>query len=603
MRRPIPAAVVLDALPAACEVDREACQQVRRYLRNYMSTWGLTGLEVQGAVSSDDSAAVLPNSHGELVDSPWRVSASGYFQPNDYIIVNAGGVAYDGEATPTGSFVSVGFSYAQLDIGFRDHWLSPLSDSTSLMGTEAPTMPSITLSNYDPISPLGISYEVFAAEMSRQEGIQYKDTTTSGKPRIAGLQLAAEPVRGYGVAVNRVTQYGGGARGGGGFSDFFDALVTSSNDADVAGSTDATNRIASLTSSIQFPGAVPFSVSIEYAGEDNAYAGRYRLGATNFSVSLDFPVLWNAFDATLEMSEWQNDWYVHFLYPAGFTNDGRVVGHWFGDNRSFGDAIGGDSQMLRVGWQTGWGDYVQATYRTMVLRPEWAIDDAPRAYDRLHMLGIGYTTSWREHVIAAELLVGRDVFGESFTRLSASFDLARTRARAAPVSGSSADRGGGTEVFVDVGTAASSVRKILGVDIPNESTDWKMSGHIGIGARRPVSFNSDLGVRIEFDRADGYDLISVRALDYRYRMGRKLAAGLFVGAARYDIGLPAYGYYWGVGFQFRDLLPKWDLGLDLRHHEKLGRDKTLPTDPPSTPDRTRVFYDVDSIALHVSRRW
>src|SRR5690606_24801378 len=199
-------------LPVACERDRAACGQVRRYLQAYMQTLGLTSLDVQLAASTGDSNAVLPNRHGESVDSPWRASANAYYQPNDYIIVNAGGLAYDGNATPTGSFLSLGFDFAQLDIGYRDHWLSPLRDSSTLISTEAPTMPSITLSNYDPISPLGISYEVFGAEMSRQDGIRIDDDSTSGRPRIAGLHLSMEPVIGYGVSLSRIAQYGGGAR-------------------------------------------------------------------------------------------------------------------------------------------------------------------------------------------------------------------------------------------------------------------------------------------------------------------------------------------------------------------------------------------------------
>jgi len=41
----------------------------------------------------------------------------------------------------TGTVVSLGFNWAQIDIGYRDHWLSPLTDSSTLIGTEAPTMP------------------------------------------------------------------------------------------------------------------------------------------------------------------------------------------------------------------------------------------------------------------------------------------------------------------------------------------------------------------------------------------------------------------------------------------------------------------------------
>ncbi|HVF17069.1 MAG TPA: hypothetical protein VNA21_09160, partial [Steroidobacteraceae bacterium] len=150
MRRPIAAAAVLDALPRACEVDRRTCEDVRRYLQKFMQPWGVTTAEVQGAVPTGDSESVIPNSYGETVDSPWRIEAQGFWQPHDYVLLSAGGIAYDGNATPTGSLVSLGFDWAQLDIGFRDHWLSPLTDSSSLISTEAPTMPSVTLSNYDP---------------------------------------------------------------------------------------------------------------------------------------------------------------------------------------------------------------------------------------------------------------------------------------------------------------------------------------------------------------------------------------------------------------------------------------------------------------------
>ena len=124
-----------------------------------------------------------------------------------------------------------------------------------------------------------------------------------------------------------------------------------------------------------------------------------------------------------------------------------------------------------------------------------------------------------------------------------------------------------------------------------------------VGARRRVSERSDFGVRLESDRVQGQQLLSIRALDYRFRWTRRLALNGFFGVGRYDDGLPAYGYYWGAGIQYRDVLPMWDIGLDWRHHEKLGRDKVLPDDPPSTPDRTRLFFDVDGATLYISRRW
>lgn len=603
MRRPIAAAIVLDALPAACERDRALCEEVRRYLDRYMNRYGVTHARLEGAVTSGDSTATLPNHHGESVDSAWRVAASGYFQPNDYVILNVGGIAYDGNTTATGSLLSVGFDFAQLDIGFRDHWLGPMSDSSAIISTEAPTMPSITLSNYAPISGLGLSYEVFAAEMSRQSDIAFQGGTTQGKPRLAGLQLAMEPVVGYAIALNRITQYGGGARGGSSLSDFFDALTTSSNEADEPEGSSDVNRIASVTSSMLFPGPVPFGVRVEYAGEDNTYEGKVRLGQTILSLGFDFPLLWRNFDATYEISELQNGWYIHHIYRDGPRNEGQVLGHWFADHRLPRDAIGGRSHMARLGWRLPNGDYAQARYRMLDLDPRWAFTNTERPYRTMRMLGIDYDTSWNGYPINAELEIGEDIFGDSFARIGAAFDFARLP-RGGRYGAAEEAHSTRTELFFDAGLQYSSTREIVWLaSHKSEITDYEANYHFGVGARRPVSARQDLGVRIEVDEVAERTLVSVRALDYRFRLNRKLAVGAFFGVGRYDLTLDAHGYYMGGGIQYRDLFPGWDIGIDYRYHDKLDRDKGLPGDPESNPGLPRRYVDVHGYSLYVSKRW
>jgi hypothetical protein len=617
MRRPIAAAVVLDALPNACAHDKALCEEVRRYLRRFMSTAGVTNLKLSGTAADGDSDSAVPNEHGLDVDNPWELRARAYYQPTDYLLISAGVIAREDETVATDSMISLGFDFAQLDVGFRDHWLSPLMDSSSLISTQAATMPSVTLSNYRPISPFGFSYEVFAARMSRQNGIAFVDTsedsttpvvsTTSGHPRLAGLQLGIEPASGFALAANRLVQYGGGARNTGRLSQFREEVFETGNRADVTG-TEASNRLASLTSSLLFPGKVPFAVRIEYAGEDNSYSGSYRLGATNLSLGLDFPKLWDHYDFSYEVSEWQNDWYVHPIYPAGLANRGHVIGHWFGDERYFGDAIGGYSQMVRAGWRSPSGQYWQAIYRTSKHDPAWRRgSEVPGLeYEQTHALTLNMATTLLGRAVSAELQAGRDAFGDSFTRFVASVDIADTRMGSSTGSSRSYETQSksdpDTEVFVDLGANYSSVLKIQGVDIDNVRTNSQANVHIGVGARRKVADRSDFGVRLEADRVDGYDLLSLRAIDYRFRWTRKFALNGFFGVGRYDVGLPAYGYYFGAGLQYRDVLPKWDVSLDLRRYDKLGRDKTLPNDPPATPDRTRLFFDVDGIAFYVSRR-
>jgi hypothetical protein len=598
MRRPIAAAVVLDALPIACEREPALCESVRGYLQRYMGKYAITHARPEISAVSGESESLTPNQHGQRVDSTWEVSASAFFQPNDHLILNAGAVAYEGEVTPTGSFLSLGFDFAQLDIGFRDHWLGPMSDSSALISTEAPTMPSVTLSNYVPISPLGLSYEIFAAEMSDQR-IAFEGATTTGKPRLAGLQLGMEPVIGYAVSLNRITQYGGGPRGGEGVSDFWDALWTSSNE---QGSSDV-NRIASLASNMLFPGPVPFGVRVEYAGEDNTYGGKHRLGQTMLSLGLDFPTLWRNFDASYEVTEFQNGWYVHHVYPDGPRNEGAVLGHWFGDNRLPGDAIGGRSHHLQIGWQLSRGDYAQASYRALDLDPRWTFEDADRPYQTMQVLEFNYATHWKGHPIEAHLQVGEDVFGESFARVGAAFDFAPGRVPSAYAE-TEDSTSSSTELFVDAGVQYSRAREFLHLQfLQRDTTAYEANYHLGVGARRAVSARSDLGTRLEFDEVADRTLISIRALDYRFRVNRRLALGAFLGVGRYDLTLDAHGYYFGAGVQYRDVLPGFDLGLDYRRYDKLNRDKGLPSDPESNPGLPRRYIDVDGVSLYMSKRW
>jgi hypothetical protein len=63
-----------------------------------------------------------------------------------------------------------------------------------------------------------------------------------------------------------------------------------------------------------------------------------------------------------------------------------------------------------------------------------------------------------------------------------------------------------------------------------------------LGARRLVSDHSDLGARVDFDEFDGHGLIGVRLIDYRYRFTGPLAMSASLGAARYDLATPAFGF-------------------------------------------------------------
>ncbi len=613
MTRPIAAATVVDALPKACKVDAALCEQVAKYIARYTHDSGLTHGSIEAAATSG-AHVTLPNRYGMESRSSWDASLGIYVQLNDYVRLDLGGDAYDGQENPTGTMLSLGFEWAQFDLGFRPHWFSPMSDSSMLISTEAPTMPSATLSNYEPLTPLGLHYELFAARMSNSDHIEFNGGFTSGHPRLAGLHLDMEPVSGWSFGVNRLMQYGGGARGRTGIRDLFDAFFNPSGADNVdTGSIDNQfgNQVASLTSSFLFPGQTPFAVYAEYAGEDTSRGRNYLLGNSALSLGIHFPRLWQRFDATFEAAEWQNAWYVHSIYQDGLTNKGRVIGSWFGDQRVFPDAVGGNSWMARLGWSAPFGGLLQLQYRTLQ-NQSYGLNQYQREQD----LSLGYSRPWREYTLGAEVEAGKDYFGNSFSRVSGFVRLdpdgggfATAMADALNPSSSNYPEGEAdgeskqAQVFVEAGINEYRLRTDLSDEDTRTTAPRKSTLHVALGARRAVSDHSDLGTRIEFDDVASHSLVGVRLLDYRYRFDGPLAAGVFIGAERYALATPAYGFYYGVGLQWRNVLPGWDVGAEFRYSDSIARDHLLPSDPPNIGARSDSFYDVISTLFTVSRRF
>jgi hypothetical protein len=606
MTRPIPAAQVLDALPKACEVDAVLCESVRTFLSRYMHGSGISFASIEGSVSGGANP-VMPNQHGRTEQSHYQLAGAVYAQPLDHLLISMGGVAYQGKWAATGTLISAGFDWAQLDIGYRDHWWSPMTDSAMLISTEAPTMPSITLSNYRPLTRLGLQYEIFVARMSQTDQIVLTNGQfTRGYPKFAGIHLGIEPTSGWSLAVNRALVFGGGAAGGQSFQDLLNALLNPSKGQSTgfAGGKPIGKQEASFTSRFIFPGRTPFAVYFEYAGNDTSQGKNYLLGKPDLSAGIHIPHL-GRFDVTYEFSEWQETWYVHGASPVqvgyldGITNDGRSIGHWFGDQRQFGDAVGGQSNMLRVGWEPSFGGLLETQYRVIVNQSY-----SPVPYRHGYSGSLTYSYPWRGYAVGAQVEAGQDVFGGHFERLAGFMrygDALRSSYSGSADSASTSARADGAELFVDAGMNANRVAVDITNVQPRYTTPVSFGPHLGLGARREVSQHQDLGVRVEADDIRGHALVAVRALDYRYRFRGPLALNAFLGAARYALATPAYGWYLGTGLQWRELLPGWDLGLDYRYGVKIARQHDLPSDPQG--NRPDSFYDINSLSLYISRKF
>ena len=598
LKRPIAIALVELALPEACAKDAALCARVKKYLERYSHDYAVSHASITGSYTHG-APVVESNSYGLPVQSNWAVSARTYVEPSDYVLATAGVVAYDGRVLPVGSMLSFGFNWAQVDIGYRDHWMSPLTDSSMMISTEAPTMPSVTVSNYEPLTALGFQYEFFLSRMSTSQHILFNGQTTTemstGNPKLFGAQFSIEPFSGWSLGANRTLQYGGG-----GLPDSPSFLLR--DFFKPAGASQALgNQEASYISRFIFPGKTPFAFYVEYAGEDNSDGGSYLLGNTATSVGIDFPKIARYFDLTYEISEWQNSWYTNSVFLDGRLQDSLVLGHWGADQRILRDQVGARSQMLRVGWEPPSGGYLEARARYLVNQNYGLV-----AYHHYMDLMLRYSRPWNGVTVGGEAETGRDVYGASFLRLSGFLRYggdARTRgdelaSDAAPSSGT-AD----TELFVDAGVNANKVRADLQKGLPIETSKLGFGPHVGLGARRAVSERNDLGVRVEVDQVDGHNLLGVRPIDYRHRFGDWFAVSLFAGVARYDLATPAYSVYAGAGLQWRNVVPKWDIGADFRYAQNVARDHVLPSDAAIAGSRPESFYKIETGLLYMSRHF
>jgi hypothetical protein len=253
--------------------------------------------------------------------------------------------------------------------------------------------------------------------------------------------------------------------------------------------------------------------------------------------------------------------------------------------------------MVRVGWDASFGGRAEVRART-IANENYSSTDYQRGYD----VTLSYSRVVHEMTVGGELTAGKDVFGDSYGRLAGFVRLGGDWRSGGSLKASASGSESDSEIFVDAGVNASNVLIRLGDGSDKQQTSTKIAPHIGIGARREVSSNSDLGVRLEVDEINDSTLLAVRALDYRYRFNNPLALSVFLGAARYDLATPAYGYYVGGGLQWRNLFNHVDVGVDYRYADKVARDKLLPSDPAPLP-RPDEFYDISGVAFSVSYRF
>ncbi|MDE2219939.1 MAG: hypothetical protein KGJ52_06110 [Gammaproteobacteria bacterium] len=619
MTRPIRVDVVLAALPAVCERDRLLCRRVRAGLAPYLAAMAVTHAHMEAA-ATEHNALVQPDRHGAPMDTAWELAANGLARFGEHVLVGVGGVGYQNRFTPTGTMLSLGGDRAQLDLGYRDHWWSPLRLGSMLIGTEAATMPSATLSSAAPLTRLHLRYELFLASMSYSERIAFHNGLISGRPELFGFHADVELAPGWSLGASRLLQFGGGARPHSWralWRAFVNTTRYDNTSAQLNTDQEFGNQQFAVSSSLVLPLRYPMSLYMEYAAEDTFHAENTRFGSSAVSAGLFLPRLRPDLQLRYEFSEWQTNWYVHHIYLDGMSNHDVVLGQWGAEWRQQGDAVGAQAHALELIWDRRNGRQLDLQYRT-ALNASGSYYGAVR-YQRGHELTLGWSRPWRSWRVGARLDGGRDEFGDRFGRIAAVASYAGVAAaarsaateepEATVVTGQGAD-GAETgasvaadhqvEGFVDVGMFTSRLDyeqdagKLPAVKTPQGSV------HLGLGVRRAFDRHNDFGTRIEFDNVRGRLFAALRAVDYRRRIGPSFAAAFFLGVGRYDGPTPAYGWYGGAGLQWRNFRDKWDLSLDARIGDHMVRNK-VPGEPVIL--WPNAFYSIYGASLYLSRRF
>jgi capsule assembly protein Wzi len=612
MTRPIRVTTVVEALASACPKYRSLCRQVRRDLAPYLAPIDITGIGVEAAATKSNKLT-QPDQHGAPMDSSWQAYVSGIARFGEHSLLSVGAVGNSDRVTPTGTMASLGWYSAQFDVGYRDHWWSPFRLGSMLIGTEAATMPSITVSNVEPLTIAHLRYEVFIGRMSYSDRIAFNGGYTAGYPRLFGFHIDLEPAPGWTLGLSRTMQYGGGDRPSG-FHDMVKAFFNPARYDNVSPSganEEFGNEQVAFSSEFVIPVRFPMSAYIEYAAEDTFHSENYRFGSSALSAGFYLPRLLPDLQLRYEFSEWQSNWYVHHIYQDGMTNYGVVLGQWGAQWRRPGDGVGAQSHALELIWDLGGRRELDLQYRT-ALNASYTGGN----YQRAQELAISVSRPWRNLQVGARIDGGRDEYGDSFGRLaafaryggpyasshyqtSADDDTPESVDHDAEMQAAEAARRR-VEGFVDLGMFSSKVdyEQDAGSVPAEKSTHGSV--HLGLGVRRAVNRRNDLGVRIEFDNVDGKLLTALRAVDYRHRFGPTFAASLFFGAARYDALTPAYGWYLGAGMQWRDVWKYWDLGVDYRFGDHMVRNKT-PGEPIVT--WPNAFYSIQGVSTYISRRF
>ncbi|MGJ8694310.1 MAG: capsule assembly Wzi family protein [Thalassotalea sp.] len=423
LSKPYHAATVLKYLNKISDSHPGLFHRINEYLKRYKKNRSVTHAAASLSLSSD-TEKTLNNKRGQQLNSHYAFSVNSFWQANNHLIFNGGGRYYQGgEPILSNTFASFGWDVFQVDLGYREHWLSPHHESAILKSTQAETPFNITISNSALLTDWNIQYQMSVALLDKMDGIKYGDEYFSGKPGYLTMSMSIQPFEGFTLGGNRTFMFGGGQRSVG-LSELWQAVIDPVGSDNCGGEStlqDCDKEVGNQQASIitKFDSQlfdIPFTLSLEYGGEDTGNFSNTSFSNQAYHYGLFFPYLPYNQSLYLEYTKYQTAWYVHGLYKEGYANNKHKMGHWWGDNKHPSDGQGGYAANIKY-----YIDFVNSgrltlNYRTSKYDPS-SFDD----YKVIHEYQMTYSQVVNQHFIDYDLYLGNTAFDDSFTQATVTY--------------------------------------------------------------------------------------------------------------------------------------------------------------------------------------
>lgn len=400
-------------------------KRIRTYLKRYKKQAGLIHASAQVNFANTDDMP-LANARGQMTGDHYQIALSGFWQANQYLIFNGGGIySKENDFLRTNTFVSIGTDVLQVDIGYKELWMSPFQEAAVLLSTQAKPALGVTISNSTLITDYNIKYEMSLSILDEHDEIKFDrdKPAVSGEPALLTMHLSFQPYEWWTIGFNRTLMFGGDEKVG--LKDIWNAIIDPVNNDNCGGegtelqdcSEEFGNQQASITNKFEVNWFdLPMSLYYEYAGEDTNNYTNYKLANLANSLGIFIPYLTENIALNIELTDFQSAWYTHHIYGEGYSNDGVKMGHWWGTRKDPKDSVGGEAASVRVDWQNNLESQITFLYRTANFNNSSFAD-----YQPSHELEIKYTRAINSGFLGLKLYLGKSSYGDNFVQTGVSY--------------------------------------------------------------------------------------------------------------------------------------------------------------------------------------